>query len=115
MDTDFLARPLTYRLSLITYHFLRHGFTRDAHGFQPVIPAKAGIQSLNHEGHEAPSAASGRNQRMAHTKPPSSQRRALRKSSPNFVALRLRVRTKYLSCKGLHRVKICAGKQDLKK
>jgi hypothetical protein len=53
MDTDFLVRPLTYRLSLITYHFLRHGFTRDAHGFASVIPAQAGIQSFNHEGHEA--------------------------------------------------------------
>jgi hypothetical protein len=32
-----------------------------------------------------------------------------------FVALWLRVRIKYLSYKGLHRLKIGAGKQDLKK
>jgi hypothetical protein len=34
---------------------------------------------------------------------------------PTFVALWLRARTKYLSYKGLHRVKICAGRQDFKK
>jgi hypothetical protein len=32
-----------------------------------------------------------------------------------FVALWLCVRTRYMSCKGLHRVKICAKKQDLNK
>jgi hypothetical protein len=42
-------------LSLVPSHLslFRHGFTRDAHGFASVIPAKAGIQSFNHEGHEA--------------------------------------------------------------
>jgi hypothetical protein len=51
---------------------------------------------------------------MAHTKPPRSPRRALRQWPPDFVALRLRVRSKYLSHRDLHPVEIRAARQDSK-
>jgi hypothetical protein len=54
---------------------------------------------------KAPARPPAATKECPHTKAQRSQRRALRKWVSTFVALWLRVRTKYLSCKGLHRVK----------
>jgi hypothetical protein len=85
-------------------------------GAEKTNPIRAGASGLGIRNeidrrpvcHYEPGAAFGRNQRVSRTKPQSSRRRALQRSSSAFVALWLRVKTKYLSCKDLHRAMICA-------